>query len=401
MNQKYIKTENETEYDYGLRLIETKVEQNPPDLDWSDIVDLLKLDIHYDTLRKAANVTPYCGYAVMKYFKEKQARDHASSDYLSELDEKMLEFQKERQRFFDQRVALNQVVRKMARKDEDNDIIERAIENGVLPRLEYQPGKTAGGPEDLLVSLNDIHFGANVDNYWNYYNSDVCCGLMQDYLRRIIEIAELHNTEDCYVWSNGDMISGNIHKAVAVSNRENVIQQIIGVSELIAEFLAELSKHFRHVYFSAVAGNHSRLEAKELASIHERMDDLVEWYLKARLQNFDDTMYLMSIRGKTYLGIHGDYDASPGKIQSLQTMAQEPLYAILSGHLHHNKVDVQQGIKTVMAGSFLGVDDYCVGKRIYGTPQQLVCVCGENGIKLYYDIDFDPISYRPEGGQAA
>ena len=43
MNPKYNQLENEDSYEYGLRLIETKIEQNPPDLEWSDIVDLLGL----------------------------------------------------------------------------------------------------------------------------------------------------------------------------------------------------------------------------------------------------------------------------------------------------------------------------------------------------------------------
>ena len=275
MNPKYNQLENEDSYEYGLRLIETKIEQNPPDLEWSDIVDLLGLDIHYDSLRKAANVTPYCGYRVMKYFKEKYARDSGEESYLGELDQKMLEFQKERQRFFDQRTALNKVVRNMARHDENQEILERAIENGVLPPLTYTPTQIQPAEQDLLVSLNDLHFGAYVDNYWNYYNSDVCRMMLQDYLKEIIDIADLHGVENCYVWANGDLISGNIHKSIAVSNRENVIEQIVGVSELISEFLSELSPHFKNIYFSSVAGNHSRLEEKDLASPHERLDDLV------------------------------------------------------------------------------------------------------------------------------
>ena len=407
MNPKYNRLENENEYEYGLRLIEIKVEQNPDDLDWSDIVSLLGMNVHYDSLRKAANVTPYSGYHVMKYFKEKYDKGCTEISYLSELDRKTLEFQKERQRFFDQRTELNKVVRKMARQDENVDILERAITNGVIPQLIYVPNTVMSSDNDLLVSLNDLHFGAYVDNYWNYYNSDVCRCLMQEYLGSIIETAERYNAENCYVWANGDLISGNIHKSIAVSNRENVIAQVVGVSELISEFLAELSKHFRHVYFSSVAGNHSRLEEKDLASPHERMDDLVEWYLKARLQNFenvvfdhyrkiDDTMYLLNIRGKTYLGVHGDYDGSDSKVQSLQTMAREPVYAILSGHLHHNKIDNVQGVKTIMAGSFLGMDDYCVGKRIYGAQQQLICVCSYSGVKAYCEVDFDTEVYRPK-----
>ena len=80
MNPKYQRQENEDSYEYGLRLIELKVEQNPSDLEWSDIVDLLDLNVHYDSLRKAANVTPYSGYNVMKYFKSKAASGSSTGD---------------------------------------------------------------------------------------------------------------------------------------------------------------------------------------------------------------------------------------------------------------------------------------------------------------------------------
>jgi len=197
---------------------------------------------------------------------------------------------------------------------------------------------------------------------------------------------------------NGDAISGNIHHSIAVTNKESVIEQVIGVSELIAEFLAELSKHFLTVQFVSVSGNHSRIDIKERALKDERLDDLIEWYLAARLQNFenviigvgekvDSTMYLIDVRGKTYCGIHGDYDGSAAKVQALQTMARRPLYAVLSGHLHHCRMDEIQGIKTVMAGSFLGMDDFCVSKRIYGRPEQMVCICDSSGIRCSYNID--------------
>ena len=39
-----------------------------------------------------------------------------------------------------------------------------------------------------------------------------------------------------------------------------------------------------------------------------------------------------------------------------------------------------------MAGSFLGMDDYCVQKRIYGKSEQMVCVCDANGIRCAYDV---------------
>ena len=42
-----------------------------------------------------------------------------------------------------------------------------------------------------------------------------------------------------------------------------------------------------------------------------------------------------------------------------------------------------------MSGSLQGVDDFCVSKRIFGKPEQLVCICNEKGLICAYDIVFD------------
>lgn len=327
-----------------------------------------------------------------------------STDRMSELDRKKIELQAERQKFNDQRNAFNKLVRERSRQEELNEILVKSIQEGDLPRLDYEfdpYGVVTQSDNDLLVSLNDIHYGATVENYWNTYNSDICREMMCRYLDRIIQIARTHSSQNCIIWANGDEISGNIHKSITVTNKENVIEQIKGVSELIAEFIAELSKHFVTVTFVSVAGNHSRLDPnKDNALVSERLDDLIEWYLAARLQSFenviigggekvDETMYLIDVRGKTYCGVHGDFDGSPSKIQALQTMARKPLYAVLSGHLHHCKIDDVQGIRTIMAGSFLGMDDYCVQKRIYGRPEQMVCVCDETGVRCSYNVSLN------------
>lgn len=329
----------------------------------------------------------------------------ADQSILNELEAKRLEIKKERQKLFDQRSAYNKIVREQARAEELKEIISKAIQNSNLPSLIDGDSNLCSQNQcrttqdnDVLVSLNDIHYGAWVDNHWRVYNSDICRDMMYHYLYKVIEIGKRHNSENCIVWANGDAISGNIHHSIAVTNKENVIEQVVGVSELIAEFLAELSKHFNQVKFVSVAGNHSRIDTKEKALKDERLDDLVDWYLQARLQNFenievgagnkiDTTMYLIDIRGKTYCGVHGDYDGSDSKIQALQTMAQQPLYAVLFGHLHRCKIDTVQGIKIIMAGSFLGMDDYCVGRRIFGQPEQMVCICDSTGVVCSYCID--------------
>lgn len=386
----------ENDFEYHRRIIEGK------------LGDKTLSDFDYSELSKYAYGKEYStDVARRMFYGSKRTLDYISNNYvnsiddpnlLSELDQKMIELRKERQKVYDQRNALSKVIRDRSRQEELNEIIVNAIHNGKLPRLEYERNVFETSNNDLLVSLNDLHYGAVHSNYWGEYNSEICKEMISHYIDEIIKIAETHHSENCIIWENGDVISGSIHHTIQITNKENVIEQVMGASELISEFIAELSNHFRSVKFVSVSGNHSRINPNKKDSlVDERLDDLVEWYLSARLQNFDNveigfgekidsTMYLINIRGKNYCGVHGDFDNSASKVQSLQTMVGKPLYAVLSGHLHHNKTDEIQGVKTIMAGSFLGMDDYCVQKRIFGKPEQMVCVCSEDGITCHYDI---------------
>lgn len=393
--------ENESAFDHHRRLVYGKlIDKTLADVDFSELSPFL-YGAEYNSHSARKMMYGSCKtLQLMEEEREAIMKSHTSQAAISEIDRKQIEFEKARQRFYDQRNAFNKEVRERARQEELNDIITNAIKSGRLPTLSPACGAEIrqAGDNDLLVSLNDIHYGAQVDNYWCRYNSKICAAMMEKYICDIISIAKTHGSKNLIIWANGDLISGNIHYQISVSNNENVIEQVTGVSEVIASFIATLSQHFASVKYVSVAGNHSRIDIKDRALIDERLDDLVEWYLKARLQNFknveigygqriDSTMYVVNVWGKNYVGVHGDYEPTAQHIQALQTMVGKPVYAVLMGHKHHNKTGNVQGIKTIMAGSFLGMDDYCVQKRIYGRPEQMVCVCDANGVRCSYDID--------------
>ena len=388
---------NESLLEHHKRLVFGKlIDKTLSDMDYSELAE------HVYGRGYSSDVARRMMYGSCKTLELLQAEgiSNISNDsVISELDEKIFELRKERQKFYDQRNALNKLLRERSRQEELNEIIVNAVHCGDLPSLEQTENFIVqASSNDILVSLNDLHYGACYANHWGEYNSKVCAEMLTTYLHKILQIAHTHGCENCIIWENGDAISGSIHRSIQVTNKENVIEQIVGVSELIAQFIAELSKYFKTVQFASVSGNHSRVEAnKDNSLVEERLDDLIDWYLSARLQNFnnviigahckiDPTMYILNVRGKNYLGVHGDFDNSYAKVQSLCTLAERPIYAILSGHLHHNKTDSVQGVKTIMAGSFLGMDSYCVQKRIYGHPEQMVCVCDNDGIVCHYDI---------------
>ena len=249
---------------------------------------------------------------------------------------------------------------------------------------------------DLLIGLNDIHYGISINNYWNQYSPEIAKQRICMYLDRIVSIKHTHNSENCYVCANGDFISGNIHRTIEISNCENVVKQVMDVSELISWFLKNLCEVFNNVYFLSVSGNHSRISEKDNSPKDERLDSLIPWYVKSRLQNvkniyiidnnIDETFNIINIRGLNYLNVHGDYDGV-STIQKLTSMIDKEIYCIHFGHKHHNYTDYFNKYKIIMSGSMMGIDDYCIQKRIYGKAQQLVGVCTKDGILCTYDVD--------------
>ena len=315
---------------------------------------------------------------------------------IQEIELKKIELEKEKNKFLDYRRAYNKDIRDDSRKEILKDIICQEISKISPYTREHITGSS--GDNDLLVSLSDIHFGANINNYWNKYDSNIAKNRLDMYLYNILKIKDLHGAENCYVCANGDFISGNIHPTVQISNKENIVQQVMGVSELVSWFLSELSSKFKKIIFSYVPGNHSRLSIKENSPKDERLDLLIPWYIKARIQNidnisvldnyFDSTFNIINIRGLNYLNVHGDLD-NPQGIQKIVSMIDIPVYCIHFGHIHHNRTDYFQKYRIITSGSLQGMDDYCIEKRIFGPPQQLVCVCNEDGILCHYDINFD------------
>lgn len=389
-----LRRDGESKFAYHKRLLKAKLIDKTLDVDYSTLAPYLYGQEY------APDVARRMAYGSMKTVAMMENEAAAAEPGLKEeLDRQLAELRVERQKLSDYRTSIGKAIRERARQEELNEIIREAILKSDLPELVYKPFVAKSSNNDLLITLNDIHYGANVNNAWCTYNSQICEKMMGNYLDRIFEIQKTHGSENCTVVCAGDCISGNIHYSIAISNRENVIEQVMGVSELIARFLSELSERFGKVTFVSVSGNHSRLNPnKDEAVEGERLDDLVAWYLGARLQNYDNvvidhvgridpTMAVFMIRDKKYCCVHGDYDGSENKIRSVQDMSGGNIHAVISGHLHHNATDTVQGIKTVMAGSFLGMDDYCVRKRIISKPEQTVCVCTSDGIECIYPVE--------------
>ena len=92
MNKEDFRKENEDELDYVMRLISKKKEERVDDLDWSDICDLLGLDLNKDSLRKSQD-TEFGGLAVYNKMKARILNDKLE-DYQNEVQVQLQELKK-------------------------------------------------------------------------------------------------------------------------------------------------------------------------------------------------------------------------------------------------------------------------------------------------------------------
>lgn len=386
--------ENEDENAYIWRVCDNK------DLigTWQDVCSLLNEELHHDYNESWYRKMYQSFMMVFDSIKDK----YFDNEQLKQMEQKKQEIIKERYRLNDERTAYNRALRSDARLDARLDMLEQKItEFGKISFPDVNNIHTGVNDNDLLVLLSDLHIGQTFKSFNGEYNTKIAQTRMGQYLKKIIEIGKQYNSDKCYVSLQGDLISNSIHKSIAITNQENVIQQIKFASELITAFIYELSHTFNRVIVTSVSGNHSRLDKKEDALKDERLDDLVIWYMDAALKNVnnvdiitnnpDTTFAVMDIRGKKYINVHGDYDAfSKNGVASLSMMLGFFPYAITFGHLHTCAMSDESGIKIIRGGSLAGSgDDYTIEKRLTGKASQMVCVCTDKGIESYNIVELD------------
>lgn len=391
----WTRLENESEEHLLMRLVAQKDQIGT----WDDIARIMN--------KLTGNSYGECKYR--KSYKAFQKMYDANMDTLTDfgnysetIAEQKRELEKARIQYRDERNAWNKQNYVNARVEQKLDYLEEVVKN--IGRLEFGSHSVPvvkNSDNDLLIILSDLHIGQTFNSTWGKYDSDIAKDRLNQYLDEILKIQYRHNSQNAYVSIQGDLLSGSIHKTIAITNRENVIEQIKLAVEYITSFIYKLSNHFENVYVTNTSGNHSRIDHKDDALHDERLDDLIGWMiskLSTDLSNVhfllnqpDIGIALMNIRGKEYVNVHGDYDSfSKSGVSNLCMMLGHIPYAVTFGHLHTCTVDNIQGVKAIRGGCFSGVgDSYTVEKRLKGLPSQMVCVCSNKGVDCFYPVELD------------
>lgn len=364
---------------------------------WASVNDIVNKELGIDEEKWRDESSFRKRYQAAKKFYDGCFSKMETSEYQTKLDELNRELARNTIKYRDQRRAWSKQNYNDTRFEELLDIMEERLDNFAKTEFIPHPVPVVDGQDSMIICLSDLHIGQCFHSFFGEFDSEIAAKRLNEYLSEIIKIATTHKVKKAYVFMLGDNISGNLHKTIEVTNKEGVIDQLKLSIEYITSFCYELTKHFEHVFLASASGNHSRLQAKDLAQHGDRLDALIAWDVCRVLQyqeNFhsllhrsiDDGIADINIDGKSYLLIHGDYDTTTKQgYLTLANMVEFFPENIFCGHKHF--CSYSQETKFIQSGSLAGAGcDYTIERRLTGRPSQMVCICNQDGIKGVYPV---------------
>ena len=194
-------------------------------------------------------------------------------------------------------------------------------------------------------------------------------------------------------------VRGNVKrmKRQVIENRENIVQQVIKVSEALTQMLTELSK-FVEVYYYDVTDNHGRVfPSKEDWENEDNFSLFVRWYLDARFSEneyihimkntYSNEIGVLEIFGRNYAFTHGHRDKIGDIVQNLSLMTKKFYDCIFVAHCHHFEANEIHGTYVYMNGTLSGTDSYANNGRKTSNPSQNLFIVNPNyGIECQYLI---------------
>ena len=202
---------------------------------WADVADLCNKafkDDETEYITESAYRKKY--QAAKKFYDEVFMREDFKAD---DIEERRRELERAKMALRDERVAYNSQNRNAARADENFELLSNKLQEISRVTFEDHPIVQINSDSSLLVILSDWHIGSTFSSTWGEYNTDIAKDRLNQLLKEIKVICERHKAQDIFISIQGDMINNSIHKSIAITNRENTIEQTKIAIELLSSFI--------------------------------------------------------------------------------------------------------------------------------------------------------------------
>lgn len=312
-------------------------------------------------------------FDVMDDEKEKSISD---TSILDSLDLKKEELQKERYKLQATKIEYNRNIRHDSRFELFYDNIKDAITALPNPEYDFMESPQQHKTMEYLLAISDIHYGASFESLNNSYSRQICKERFELLFSNMVDKIKTQGISNLKVVNLGDTIQGLIHLSDLKINEIPVVDAVVEVSRLIANFLNELSAYVYIEYYHVPSSNHTQTrnlgsKANELAT--EDLEKIIINYIHDLLANnqrvrvykdFKHDYIPFDILGYKCCALHGHQIRSLNTLLTDLSMLHKEWYSIVfMGHQHTAKeLTVGEGIinnaEVLVSPSFIGSCPY-------------------------------------------
>ena len=255
------------------------------------------------------------------------------------------------------------------------------------------PGTGAkAGAHEMLAHLSDAHYPEQVDPDQTFglkYDADVCRRRLEYFRDKVVRYMELRRQvyplRKLTVNVNGDMISGDIHDELEVTNQTPITESVVRMAYMLFDLGCAFAESVESVEFIVMPGNHPRLQKKprfkqkwnnwEYVMGHmlralagDRFTVTVPKDLVYRFKIFHfnvgvshgDGIKSNSFAGIPFYGMRQRQDALQALLKTTKEMQLDML---CYGHFHQLIYQEGQGCSLFINGSVKGGDEFSTGVR--------------------------------------
>jgi len=329
----------------------------------------------------------------------------AATAELDKTELKTLEMKKEQKKLQDQRREYTKLLTSDARLEAITERLwdaanrlsmEKPLE---VPQIQYDYTDN-----DAVLILTDWHYGMVAGNMWNHFDTTVCKERVERLVAETIKRLELHRPKTLHIMLLGDFCHGACHVSARVASEELVCEQLMHVSELLAEAISKLAGYAQKTWVYSTYGNHMRVVQSKKDSIHyDNFERIIPWWLQQRLigtgvivvePEYPEFAVAYPCNKFVVTGCHGDLDFSKQTGQVLNSLFQKrrglSIDCVVMGDRHSHQEFESFGIDVVVVRSLCGTDEYANTKRLYSIPGQTLMIfnpsCGRDAT---YNIRLD------------
>lgn len=400
------KLSGEGELAYHKRLIYGKLlDKTLADVDYTELAERVYGQTYSsDHARKAM----YGSCKTLQLLDRERESALDAHDIGRELDQKRAELARETKRFYDQRREYNKITIHESRFEHLTQMLVSAAHKlndavGLIFDGEMPECSLVDSPSgcEAVVVLCDWHYGMTADNMWNKYDTSICKERVKRTVERVTERLELHRPARLHVIILGDMLHGAIHTSARVASEELVCEQLMSVSEILAQAIAEMARHAPQTSVYATYGNHARTVQNKNDSIHhDNLERIIPWWLAQRLKDAKNIaieerskseILFFDVCGYGFCASHGDLDnvkSAPRLFSAIcQRVYGRDADCVILADKHHREEFEELGVTAIISSALCGADEYANNKRLYSTPgQTMIIVDKRQGVDAVYHL---------------